>query len=117
MPTNKELEQRLKEVEERLNQPAETPPIKHSLSDEDVVLMDALKKDNETYGELLMANTDKIVELCGRVTQLQKLLVLVCAERGEFIDEPKALNYNLSKRMREILAVSMPPLSESMKDE
>ena len=102
MPTNKELEVRIKEIEKRLDTPPETPPIKHALSDEDAALIATLRR--------------QVGRLEGVVQMLSKLVVVMCAERGEFIDEPQVLRFNLGKRMKECL-IHLPSLNESMTDD
>lgn len=52
-----------------------------------------------------------------RIAQLEKLVVIMCAERGEFVEVSDAIyRHNFQKRMREILSL-LPSLNDSMKND
>lgn len=112
MPTNKELEQRIKKVEKKLSQPAETPEpdSKQDMDSRDLfALLDALKKDNETYGKLL-------AELADSVVGLQHIVKIAFTLGGQY-HEPFPGERGMAqaqKRLRRLME-ELPSLAETLK--
>jgi hypothetical protein len=106
--TNAELAKKVKELGDKLDK-LETKLVDDDIYDRDTLkvlseTVDALAKDNETYGKL-------ISELADEVVLVKELAVLVSASMGEMTADSArgAMNVNLGRMIQERLVFCPTP--------